>query len=59
MMRGMVVDETKNTFAIAHGGREVTVPKPANEFQFTYQGEKIRSSWVGDPAPTRGSDQED
>lgn len=38
---GVVVDETKNTIRVRHDDREVTVPKPANEFLFTYQGEKL------------------
>ena len=40
-IRGIVVGETKNTFQIDTAGREVTVPKPGNEFRFTYEGEKI------------------
>lgn len=39
--RGVVADETKNTFIILKGDREVTVPKPHNEFMFTYQGETV------------------
>jgi len=38
---GVVVDETKNTFIIKRGDREVMVPKDHREFQFTYQGEKV------------------
>jgi len=38
---GTVVDETKNTFTIRREGREVMVRKDRNEFQFTYQGEKV------------------
>ena len=40
-VHGVVVDETKNTFVIRRDDREVTVPKPTNEFLFTYQGEKV------------------
>ena len=38
---GVVKDETKNTFVIRKGDREVTVPKPYHEFMFTYQGELV------------------
>lgn len=38
---GTVVDETKNTLVMRKADREVTVPKPTNEFLFTYQGEKV------------------
>jgi len=38
---GIVVDESKNTFTIRRGDREVMVPKDHSEFQFTYQGEKV------------------
>jgi ribonuclease P protein subunit POP4 len=40
-VRGTVVDETKNTIKVRSVDREVTVPKPTNEFLFTYEGEKI------------------
>ena len=39
---GKVLDETKNTFLVQNGLREVVVPKPCNEFLFTYEGTKIR-----------------
>ena len=35
---GKVVDETKNTFTISSAGTERMVPKPGNEFRFTYEG---------------------
>lgn len=35
---GVVVDETKNTFTIDSAGTERMVPKPGNEFKFTYEG---------------------
>jgi ribonuclease P protein subunit POP4 len=35
------VDETKNTFVLRRSDREVTVPKAAHDFMFTYQGEKV------------------
>jgi ribonuclease P protein subunit POP4 len=38
---GTVVDETRNTFTIDTEGVERTVPKPGNEFRFTYQGGHI------------------
>ena len=38
---GKVVSETKNTLTIEIDGRERMIPKPGNEFQFTFQGEKI------------------
>ena len=38
---GRVVDETKNTFTIESAGTERTVPKPGNEFRFSYRGEQI------------------
>jgi ribonuclease P protein subunit POP4 len=41
-VRGRVVDETKNTFTVRTGDREITVPKPTHEFVFTYQGEKVQ-----------------
>jgi ribonuclease P protein subunit POP4 len=41
-VRGTVVDETKNTFVIRTTAHEVTIPKPTNEFLFTYQGEKFQ-----------------
>ena len=40
-VRGKVVDETKNTLTLRAADREVTVPKPAHEFLFTYHGEKV------------------
>lgn len=38
---GAIVDESKNTFTISKGEREVTVPKSSSEFLFTYQGESV------------------
>jgi len=38
---GRVVDETKNTFTVSSAGTERTVPKPGNEFRFTYGGENM------------------
>lgn len=38
---GTVVDESKNTFTICKGGRDVIVPKCSSEFLFTYQGESV------------------
>lgn len=38
---GRVVDETKNTLVIESEGEERTVPKPGNEFCFTYVGDRI------------------
>ncbi|MFP4546346.1 MAG: ribonuclease P protein component 1 [Methanomassiliicoccales archaeon] len=40
-VEGRVVDETKNTITIEGGGRTRMIPKPGNEFQFTYEGERI------------------
>ncbi len=40
-LRGKVVDETRNTLIVEKDGRERTIPKPGNEFQFTFQGNKI------------------
>ena len=38
---GKVVDETKNTFTIDSAGTERMVPKPGNEFRFTYEGKEF------------------
>lgn len=38
---GIVVDETRNTLTIEVNGREKMIPKPGNDFQFTFQGKKI------------------
>lgn len=38
---GIVVDETKNTFTIKSAGTERMVPKPGNEFRFTYRDKQI------------------
>ena len=38
---GRVVDETKNTFTIESAGTERMVPKPGNEFRFTYEGKEF------------------
>ena len=38
---GVVVDETKNTFTIDSAGTERMVPKPGNEFMFTYEGKEF------------------
>ena len=40
-MTGVVVDETKNTFTIDSAGTERMVPKPGNEFRFTYEGKEF------------------
>jgi ribonuclease P protein subunit POP4 len=40
-LRGIVVDETKNTLTVEIDGKEKMIPKPGNEFQFTFQGKKI------------------
>ena len=40
-LRGRVVDESRNTLIIERDGRELRIPKPGNEFQFTFQGDKI------------------
>jgi ribonuclease P protein subunit POP4 len=42
LMKGTVVDETKNTFTIRSDNKERVVPKPGNEFQFTHVGKQIR-----------------
>jgi ribonuclease P protein subunit POP4 len=42
LLRGKVVDETKNMLAISCQGRERWIPKSDHEFEFTYQGERIR-----------------
>ena len=38
---GLVVDETKNTLTVEVDGKEKMIPKPGNDFQFTFQGKKI------------------
>lgn len=40
-VRGVVVDESKNTLTISTAAKEVVVPKPGNEFRFTYEGDRI------------------
>lgn len=40
-IHGTVVDETRNTMVIRTPKGEKTLPKKANEFLFTYKGEKI------------------
>lgn len=40
-VKGKVVDETKNTIVVEMRGRDVIIPKPGNEFRFTYESEKI------------------
>ena len=40
-MTGRVVDETKNTLVIEREGRCRRIPKPGNEFRFTYEGNSI------------------
>ncbi len=47
-MRGMVVDETRNTLVLSTPEGERTVPKKANEFLFTYdeQGIAIQGSEI-------------
>ena len=38
---GRVGDETKNSFTIESAGTERMVPKPGNEFRFTYEGKEF------------------
>ncbi|MBQ3735839.1 MAG: ribonuclease P protein subunit [Candidatus Methanomethylophilaceae archaeon] len=40
-MRGVIVDETKNTFTVESARTEKMVPKKGNEFRFTYNGQEI------------------
>jgi ribonuclease P protein subunit POP4 len=40
-MRGVIVDETKNTFTVESAGTDKMVPKMGNEFRFTYKGQEI------------------
>ncbi len=40
-LSGKVVDETKNTFTIETAGTERMVPKPGNEFRFTYEDRQV------------------
>jgi ribonuclease P protein subunit POP4 len=40
-VKGRVSGETKNTILVDIGPKEVTVPKPGNEFLFTYEGERF------------------
>jgi len=40
-LMGRVVDETRNTLTVEVDGSDKMIPKPGNEFQFTYQGDKI------------------
>ena len=40
-IKGVVVDETKNTFTIDSAGIEKMVPKRGCDFEFTYNGEQI------------------
>jgi ribonuclease P protein subunit POP4 len=40
-VKGVVTGETKNTILVDIGPKEVTVPKPGNEFLFTYEGERF------------------
>jgi ribonuclease P protein subunit POP4 len=42
MVHGVVVDETKNTFRVRSADKERVIPKPGNDFQFTYESNKIR-----------------
>jgi len=37
-VRGLVVDETRNTFVLDAGGREKRVPKQGTRFRFNLQG---------------------
>ena len=39
--KGIVVDETMNTFVIASDGKEKMIPKRSNEFAFTYEGKRF------------------
>jgi ribonuclease P protein subunit POP4 len=40
-IKGVVMDETKNTFIIGSAGTEKMVPKKSNEFAFTYEGKRF------------------
>jgi ribonuclease P protein subunit POP4 len=40
-VKGIVSDETKNTFIISSAGTEKMIPKHRNEFAFTYNGERF------------------
>jgi ribonuclease P protein subunit POP4 len=40
-IRGIVLDETMNTFIISSPGTEKMVPKKNNEFAFTYEGNRF------------------
>jgi ribonuclease P protein subunit POP4 len=44
LMKGVVVDETKNTLVIDSGAKECMVPKPGNEFEFTFESKRFRVS---------------
>jgi ribonuclease P protein subunit POP4 len=41
-MRGIVMDETKNTLLISDGTRERMVPKRGSEFEFTFESKRFR-----------------
>jgi ribonuclease P protein subunit POP4 len=40
-IKGIVLDETKNTFIIGSAGTEKMIPKQSNEFAFTYEGSRF------------------
>ncbi|MDR0335433.1 MAG: ribonuclease P protein subunit [Methanomassiliicoccaceae archaeon] len=39
--KGIVLDETMNTFIISSAGAERMIPKRNNEFAFTYEGNRF------------------
>lgn len=39
--KGIVVDETQNTFVIINDGEEQVIPKKECEFEFNLNGEKV------------------
>jgi len=40
-IRGIVTDETMNTFIVSSLGAERMIPKHGNEFAFTYEGNRF------------------
>ena len=40
-IKGIVLDETMNTFIIGPAGTEKMIPKRDNEFAFTYEGNRF------------------
>jgi len=39
--KGIVSDETMNTFIITSDGKQKMIPKRSNEFAFTYEGKRF------------------